>query len=180
MKNDTYMILNYDKVERIKQILGLSDEQFKKVLTGEGYLITEKISLGDDDEWIRVGTFIDEADTRAMKKSAFRLPLGVGITGIYEALKKRREYGLNDNEMNYFTEKSENELRSFGDDIAHKAYLVKNYREYIKSFRGANNRIKKCLALNELYINNRVNGRALYKGPDKDTMIAAEMEVAYC
>ena len=170
------MILNYDKVERIKQILGLSDEQFKKVLTGEGYLITEKISLGDDDEWIRVGTFIDEADTRAMKKSAFRLPLGVGITGIYEALKKRREYGLNDNEMNYFTEKSENELRSFGDDIAH----VKNYREYIKSFRGANNRIKKCLALNELYINNRVNGRALYKGPDKDTMIAAEMEVAYC
>ena len=43
MKNDTYMILNYNKVERIKQILGLSDEQFKKVLTGEGYLITEKI-----------------------------------------------------------------------------------------------------------------------------------------
>lgn len=105
MKNDTYMILNYDKVERIKQILGLSDEQFKKVLTGEGYLITEKISLGDDDEWMRVGTFIDEVNARAIKKSAFRLPLGVGITGIYEALKKRREYGLNDDEMNYFTEK---------------------------------------------------------------------------
>lgn len=179
MKNDTYMILNYDKVERIKQILGLSDEQFKKVLTGEGYLTTEKINIGDD-EWMRVGTFIDKADTRPMKKSTVRFPLGVGITGIYEALKKRREYGLNDNEMNYFTEKSESELRSFGDDIAHKAYLVKNYREYIKSFRGANNRIKKCLALNELYINNRVNGRDLYKGPDKDTMLDAEMEVAYC
>lgn len=179
MKNDTYMILNYDKVERIKEILGLSDEQFKKILTGEGYLTTEKINIGDD-ELMRVGTFIDEANTRAMKKSAFRLPLGVGITGIYEALKKRREYGLNDDEMNYFTEKSENELRSFGDDIAHKAYLVKNYREYIKSFMGANNRIKKCLALNELYINNRVNGRDLYKGPDKDTMLDAEMEAAYC
>ena len=86
MKNDTYMILNYDKVERIKQILGLSDEQFKKVLTGEGYLITEKISLGDDDEWMRVGTFIDEVNARAIKKRAFRLPLGVGITGNYEAL----------------------------------------------------------------------------------------------
>ena len=98
MKNDTYMILNYDKVERIKEILGLSDEQFKKILTGEGYLTTEKINIGDD-ELMRVGTFIDEANTRAMKKSAFWLPLGVGITGIYEALKKRREYGLNDDEM---------------------------------------------------------------------------------
>ena len=48
MKNDTYMILNYDKVERIKEILGLSDEQFKKILTGEGYLKTDKINIGDD------------------------------------------------------------------------------------------------------------------------------------
>lgn len=180
MKNDTYMILNYDKVERIKQILGLSDEQFKKVLTGEGYLITEKISLGNDDEWMRVGTFIDEVNARAIKKSAFRLPLGIGITGIYEALKKRREYGLNDDEMNYFTEKSESELRSFGDDIAHRAYLVKNYREYIKSFMGANNRIKKCLALNELYINNRVNGRDICKEPGENAMLGSEMEAAYC
>lgn len=179
MNNNTYMILNYDKVERIKQILGLSDEQLKKVLKGEGYLTTEKISLGEN-EWMSVGTFIDETNAIPIKKSKFQLPLGIGITGIYEVLKKLREYGLNDDEMNYFTEKSENELRSFGDDIAHKAYLIKNYREYIKTFKDANNRIKKCLALNELYINNRVNGRDLCEEQGKDTMLGSEMETAYC
>lgn len=179
MKNDTYMILNYDKVEHIKKILGLSDEQFKKVLKGEGYLTTEKMSIGND-EWMRVGTFIDGKDVRSAKKNALQFPLGIGITGIYEALKKRREYGLNDDEMNYFTEKSENELKSLGDDIAHKVYLVKNYREYIKSFRGANNRIKKCLALNELYINNRVNGRNICEEQGEDTVLGSEMEAAYC
>lgn len=158
-----YMILKYEKARTVQKMLGLTDEEFLNILTGNGYLTTERLSLGKD-VLLRVGTYVDKKD--AVAKFELNIPLGIGLGGIYEATKIRHEYGLNGSENNYFMEITESELKKRDEDIARKLYLIKTYRNYISTSTHMNPRILKNLALNELYITNAINGsdiRDMYK-----------------
>ncbi len=156
-------------------MLGLTDEQFLNVLNGKGYLITERLSLGQDI-LLRVGTYVDEKD--ATTKFNLEIPLKTGISSLYYAVKKRNEYGLNDSECNYFMKITETELRKYNEDIPRRLYLIKTYKEYLACTLHATQRIQRNLALNELYINNVVNGndiRSIYKKESKSEMLEQTM-----
>ena len=178
MKKNSYIILKYEKAKAIQKMLGLSDEQFLKVLNGRGYLTTERVSLGKDI-LMRVGTYIDEKDAEA--KFNLEIPFRTGVSGLYDTIKKRHEYGLNDSENNYFAEKKEAELRKLDEDMPRRLYLIRTYKEYLSSTLHMNLRIRKNLAINELYINNVVNGtniRDIYK-KEPETEMVEEIQM-YC
>lgn len=156
MREKKYIILNYKKTKSIQKMLNLTDEQLQNVLSGKGYLTIERLSLGND-VLLRVGTYINEDD--AENKFNFNMPLGSGITGLYEVIKKRHEYGLNDSEDNYFIKKTESEIKKSDDNASMRLYLIRTYKEYLRSTNSKNRRIQKNLALNELYICNAVNGK---------------------
>lgn len=156
MKRNQYIILKYERAGTVQKMLGLTDEQFLNVLEGKGYLTTERLSIGPD-VLLRVGTYIDEKD--AVTKFNLAIPLGIGIGGLYNAIKKRHEYGLNDSENNYFTKTTETELKKYDEDISRRLYLIKTYKEYLSVSSCMNLRIRRNLALNDLYVNNVANNR---------------------
>ena len=154
----TYMILNYDKAKSVRKMLGLTDEQFINIIKGDGFLTTERVSLGKDI-LMRIGSYIDGKEIDSYLK--LDIPFGIGINGLYVAVKKRHEYGLNDDEKNYFISVSKDELVKKYNYSRSNLTLLDVYTEcFAFTLVKSNNRCKaESIALYELDINNIVNGK---------------------